>query len=54
VDTGPMLDAVQRAIHLFRDKPVWKQMQQAGMKCDVTWTRSAAAYASLYRYLLKQ
>jgi starch synthase len=54
VDTGPMLDAAGRAINLFRDKPAWKQMQQAAMKCDVTWTRSAAVYANLYRSLLKQ
>ncbi len=54
VDTGPMLDAISRAIHLFRDKPVWKQMQQAAMRGDVSWARSAAAYASLYRSLLKQ
>jgi starch synthase len=54
VDTGPMLDAIGRAIALYRDKPAWKRMQQAGMKCDVTWTRSAAAYANLYRSLLKQ
>ncbi len=54
VDTGPMMDAMRRAISLFHDKPVWKGMQQAGMKCDVSWTRSAALYASLYKSLLKQ
>lgn len=54
VDTGPMMDAMRRAISLFHDKPVWKGMQQAGMKCDVSWTRSAALYANLYKSLLKQ
>lgn len=54
VDTGPMLDAISRAITLFHDKPTWKRLQQAAMKCDVSWTRSAATYANLYRSLLKQ
>ena len=54
IDTGPMLDAIGRAIHLFDDKPAWKRLQQAAMKCDVSWTRSAATYANLYRSLLKQ
>lgn len=45
--------ALQRASALYADRPAWTSMQQAGMKADVSWTRSAARYANLYRSLLK-
>ena len=45
--------ALQRTSTLYADKAAWASMQQAGMKADVSWTRSAARYADLYRSLLK-
>ncbi len=45
--------ALQRTTMLFADKPAWASLQQAGMKADVSWTRSAARYAELYSTLLK-
>jgi starch synthase len=45
--------ALQRATALYDDKRAWASLQQAGMKSDVSWTRSAARYAELYRALLK-
>jgi starch synthase len=45
--------ALERTAALFADKPTWTRVQQAGMKSDVSWTRSAARYADLYRSLLK-
>ena len=45
--------ALQRTSILYADKAAWTSMQQAGMKADVSWTRSAARYAELYRSLLK-
>ena len=45
--------ALQRTAALYADKAAWASMQQAGMKADVSWTRSAARYAGLYRSLLK-
>jgi starch synthase len=45
--------AIERATALFADKATWASMQRAGMKADVSWTRSAARYADLYRSLLK-
>jgi starch synthase len=47
-----MLDAVQRAVDLFRDKSQWRSMQKQGMRADVSWNRSAGRYAALYRALL--
>jgi starch synthase len=45
--------ALQRTAMLYADKPAWTSLQQAGMKSDVSWTRSAARYAELYGTLLK-
>lgn len=45
--------ALERASVLYADKAVWASLQQAGMKSDVSWTRSAARYAELYRAVLK-
>jgi starch synthase len=45
--------ALQRSTALFADKPAWASMQQAGMKADVSWTRSATRYADLFSSLLK-
>jgi starch synthase len=54
VDYGPMQDAIRRTIALFKDKATWTQMQAAGMRADVSWARSAARYADLYKSLVKQ
>ena len=45
--------ALRRAAELYGDRRAWASLQQAGMKSDVSWTRSAARYAELYRALLK-
>ena len=47
-----MLDAVHRAVGLFRDQAPWQAMQKQGMRADVSWNRSAGRYAALYRALL--
>jgi starch synthase len=45
--------ALERTSAIYADKAVWASLQQAGMKSDVSWTRSAARYAELYRAVLK-
>ena len=45
--------ALDRATMLYADKAAWASMQRAGMKADVSWTRSAARYTDLFRSLLK-
>ena len=47
-----VLEAVQRTVALHRRPATWRAMQQAGMRADVSWHSSAAAYAALYRSLL--
>ena len=45
--------AMERTSALYADKAAWASLQQSGMKSEVSWTRSAARYAELYRALLR-
>ncbi len=52
-ETGAgLVHAVKRAIAVHADPPAWAAMQRQGMKADVSWDRSAAKYAGLYRSLV--
>jgi starch synthase len=42
-------DALRRAVALFGQKNVWRQIQQQGMRADFSWKRVGARYAELYR-----
>lgn len=48
-----MVEAVQRAAAIFRDRRRWSSMQKQGMKADVSWSASAEAYLGLFRSLAK-
>lgn len=43
-----LLHSVQRAIHDFHLKDVWKRIQANGMSKDFSWKKSAEKYAALY------
>lgn len=43
-----LLQAVHRAIALFRDKSVWEQIQRIAMNKDFSWHKSARQYEALY------
>lgn len=46
-------DAIQRALDMYRDSPAdLEQLRRNGMQKDWSWTRSAAAYESVYRTVL--
>jgi starch synthase len=51
VETAAFARTILRAVELFRDRALWSSMQKRGMKSDVSWSRSAARYADLYRRL---
>ncbi len=52
-DSGAALvAAARRAAALFADRKAWAAMQKTGMRCDVSWERSALKYANLYRALV--
>ena len=46
--------ALSRAFRLFDQPALWASLQKAGMKADVSWTRSAKIYADLYNSLAEQ
>jgi starch synthase len=49
---GPALQhALSRAAGVHADAKAWGSMQRRGMETDVSWDRSAARYADLYRTL---
>ncbi|MCC8932500.1 glycogen synthase GlgA [Rhizobium sp. 'Codium 1'] len=52
VTTDAFRRAIRRTLRLYRDQRLWSQMQKQGMKSDVSWNRSAAAYADLYQRLV--
>ncbi len=43
-----LLRAIDRALNLFNQPEVWKDLQHAGMREDFSWYRSASAYVDLY------
>jgi starch synthase len=52
--TAPaLLDAVRRTMMMYVDREAWTRMQQNGMRSDLGWERRAAAYADLYRRLVR-
>jgi starch synthase len=46
-------EAIDRCLRLYRYKPThYEKLQQAGMRQDWSWDRSAAEYERLYRAAL--
>jgi starch synthase len=44
-----LLAALRRAEALWEEPSSWREIQIRGMKCDFSWSRSAARYEKLYR-----
>jgi starch synthase len=53
-DTLALHGAIARTIRLHGQKPLWQAMQRAGMRCDFSWTHSAARYAELFQSLIQE
>ncbi|MDR0987336.1 MAG: glycogen synthase GlgA [Ruminococcus sp.] len=47
-----MLDAVRRALALYRDPKNWRNLMVFAMGCDNSWAKSAELYQGLYRELV--
>jgi starch synthase len=43
-----LLDALGRALGLFRDRAAWRALQTAGMRRDNSWDHSAGEYVRIY------
>ncbi len=47
----PLLDAIDRALRVFRDKRAWTSLCTRAMSVNFSWDRSAEGYDELYRKL---
>jgi starch synthase len=43
-----LLGALRRALATYRDRPLWRRIQLAGMRQDCSWDASARQYAGVY------
>jgi len=43
------VDALRRALGIFRDRETWTALQSRGMRTDFSWEASARKYVDLYR-----
>jgi starch synthase len=48
-DPAALLEAIERAVGAWREPASWRALQQAGMRADFSWRRSAARYLALFR-----
>ncbi|MFS0772073.1 glycogen synthase GlgA [Sphingomonas sp. 1P08PE] len=48
-----LVHAIHRTVQLHANAPLWRRMQENGMKAAFSWTQSGARYADLYRHLLE-
>src|SRR5205085_1961900 len=46
---GALLEALDRAVTLFKDKPAWKAPQLRAMGSDHSWDRDAEQHEGIYR-----
>jgi len=44
-----MLEAIARAVGVFKNKKSWRVLQKNGLKCDFSWDASAKRYLELYK-----
>ncbi len=48
-----LLNAVKRALELYRRPKVWRQIMKSGMQQDFSWRQSAKQYSTLYKRAIK-
>lgn len=48
-----MLEAVKRAVEVYKDKDMWRTLQKNGLKNDFSWEASAKKYIELYNIIKK-
>lgn len=47
-EVSGFLDAIRRALDLYRQPKAWRRLQQTGMRQNFDWSESAGHYLSLY------
>jgi starch synthase len=46
-----LLEAIERALRIFKDKTAWTAIRRQAMSLDFSWDRSAQLYSALYQEL---
>ncbi len=49
-----LMNALRRALAGYRQKPIWRQLQKAGMERDFSWAAAAEQYITLYKQMTGQ
>ncbi len=52
--TGALIEAVGRAVEVFRKREEWRELQARAMSEDFSWSRSAERYMELYELAMKK
>ena len=52
--TDSLLSVLLLSLHVYKERPIWQSLIQAGMKADLSWDRSAKLYVELYRELQRE
>jgi starch synthase len=51
-DVDGIMAVIRRALRLFADRDLWRQVQENGMEMDFSWERVAPEYLGLYKNIL--
>ena len=51
LDPAMLLENCRRAVAVYGDQRIWRQLQKNGMKRDFSWEARAQQYLDLYRAL---
>ncbi|HEB98954.1 MAG TPA: glycogen synthase GlgA [Thiotrichales bacterium] len=51
-EAGALQAAIERALGLYAQPPVWRRIQAAGMRQDFSWKKSARRYTEIYQRAL--
>lgn len=49
-----LVEALHRALNVFRDQPAWHQIMLSGMGQDFSWTKQVQEYEALYKQVLEE
>jgi starch synthase len=49
-----LLEAIKRALQVYRDRPLWERLMVRGMSADFSWKRSASEYLRVYQETIEK
>jgi starch synthase len=52
VEVQEIVDAIERAIHLYKNQPEFKKVRKRGMQKNHSWEVSATSYINIYKSLI--